>query len=383
MGREIAQVMGHEAADWLERPERDREEHTELLVEELNLKPGEIVADIGAGTGYFSRRLARKVGVTGKVLAVDIQPEMLALLTNTMAADGLTNVVPILGSTDDPKLPAASVDLVLMVDMYHEFDFPAEIMEAICRSVKPGGRVVFVEYRGEDPAVPIKPLHKMTELQVKKEMSALPLDWVQTIEVLPRQHIIIFRKRPPRTSSSSVPGQGARFLCTLLAPVRPLPASSGWRGCEATARSRLHERNGQTFARRDGSPHGGFRSYASTVSCGQQPTAALADLLLPLRAKQSGFGLLFEQDRKEEHRVARDPREGGGIVGRAAQLAADLRVAECFQALREQPGFEPFEFVLLPRAERRGRDGLHLESRFRAEPGRHRSVFCIHVLTFL
>jgi SAM-dependent methyltransferase len=196
MGREIAQVMGHEAADWLERPERDREEHTELLVEELNLKPGEIVADIGAGTGYFSRRLARKVGATGKVLSVDIQPEMLALLTNTMAAHGLTNVVPILGSTHDPNLPAASVDLVLMVDMYHEFDFPAEIMEAICRSVRPGGRVVFVEYRGEDPAVPIKPLHKMTELQVKTEMSALPLDWVQTIEVLPRQHIIIFRKRP-------------------------------------------------------------------------------------------------------------------------------------------------------------------------------------------
>jgi SAM-dependent methyltransferase len=121
---------------------------------------------------------------------------MLTLLTNRMAADGLTNVVPILGSTHDPRLPAASVDLVLMVDMYHEFDFPAEIMEAICRSVKPRGRVVFVEYRGEDPAVPIKPLHKMTKLQVKREMSALPLDWVQTIEVLPRQHIIVFRKRP-------------------------------------------------------------------------------------------------------------------------------------------------------------------------------------------
>ena len=195
MGREIAQVMGHEAAGWLERPERDTEEHTEVLVEQLNLKPGEIVADIGAGTGYFSRRLARKVGVTGKVLAVDVQPEMLTLLTNTMGAIGISNIVPILGSVTDPKLPAASVDTVLMVDMYHEFDFPFEIMEAICRSVKPGGRLVFVEYRGEDPAVPIKPLHKMTEVQVKREMSVLPLDWVQTIEVLPRQHIIIFRKR--------------------------------------------------------------------------------------------------------------------------------------------------------------------------------------------
>ena len=195
MGREIAQVMGHEAADWLERPERDTEEHTEALVEQLKLRPGEIVADIGAGTGYFSRRLARKVGATGKVLAVDIQPEMLILLTNRMAEAGITNVVPVLGNATDPKLPAETVDLALMVDVYHEFDFPSEIMEALCRSVKPGGRVVFVEYRGEDPAVPIKPLHKMTEMQVKREMSVLPLDWVHTIEVLPRQHIIIFRKR--------------------------------------------------------------------------------------------------------------------------------------------------------------------------------------------
>jgi SAM-dependent methyltransferase len=195
MGREIAQVMGHEAADWLERPERDTEEHTEVLVNQLKLRPGEIVADIGAGTGYFSRRLARKVGDSGRVLAVDIQPEMLILLTNRMAEVGITNVVPILGSATDPKLPAETVDLVLMVDVYHEFDFPSEIMEALCRSVKPGGRVVFVEYRGEDPAVPIKPLHKMTEMQVKREMSVLPLDWVHTIEVLPRQHIIIFRKR--------------------------------------------------------------------------------------------------------------------------------------------------------------------------------------------
>ena len=204
MGREIAQVMGHEAADWLERPERDTEEHTEVLVEQLMLKPGEVVADIGAGTGYFSRRLARKVGATGKVLAVDIQPEMLTLLTNSMAALGISNVVPILGSATDPKLPAASVDLVLMVDMYHEFDSPLEVMEALCRSVKPGGRVVFVEYRGEDPAVPIKPLHKMTEMQVKREMSVLPLDWLQTIEELPRQHIIIFRKRSPGNAAMPV-----------------------------------------------------------------------------------------------------------------------------------------------------------------------------------
>ena len=195
MGREIAQVMGHEAADWLERPERVTEENPEVLVDQLSLKPGEIVADIGAGTGYFSRRLARKVGAGGKVLAEDIQPEMLIQLTNRMAAIGITNVVPILGNTTNPHLPAASVDLLLMVDVYHEFDFPAEMMDAVCRSMKPGGRVVFVEYRSEDPAVPIKPLHKMTEIQVKREMSVLPLDWVQTIKVLPRQHIIIFSKR--------------------------------------------------------------------------------------------------------------------------------------------------------------------------------------------
>ncbi len=197
MGREIAQVMGHEAADWLERPARVAEEAPDLLVAQLNLRPGETVADIGAGTGYFSRRLAQKVGVRGMVLAEDIQPEMLRLLSARMAASGISNVAPVLGSTTDPQLPAASLDLVLLVDVYHEFDFPREMMEAICRALKPGGRVALVEYRGEDPRVPIKILHKMTEAQVRKEMAVLPLDWVQTSEVLPRQHIIVFRKRPP------------------------------------------------------------------------------------------------------------------------------------------------------------------------------------------
>jgi ubiquinone/menaquinone biosynthesis C-methylase UbiE len=195
LGREIAHVMGHQAADWLERPEREEEEHSQLLVEQLKLKPGEVVADIGAGTGYFSRRLAPRVGPSGKVLAVEIQPEMLTLLTNKMAGLGITNVVPVLGTVTNPLLPVAAVDLVLMVDVYHEFDFPYEMMEAICRSLKPGGRVAFVEYRREDPNVPIKPVHKMTEAQVKKEMAALPLEWVRTIEVLPRQHIIVFRRR--------------------------------------------------------------------------------------------------------------------------------------------------------------------------------------------
>jgi len=197
LGREIARVMGHQAADWLERPERDEEEHTEKLVEHLRAKPGDVVADIGCGTGYFSRRLAKKCSPGGRVLAVDIQPEMLELLTNKMAAAGITNVVPVLGTITDPNLPAAAVDLAFMVDVYHELDHPFEMMQAIVKSLKPGGRVVFVEFRGEDPAVPIKRLHKMTEAQLKKEMAVLPLEWVETIGVLPRQHIIVFRKKAP------------------------------------------------------------------------------------------------------------------------------------------------------------------------------------------
>jgi ubiquinone/menaquinone biosynthesis C-methylase UbiE len=195
LGREIAQVMGHQAADWLERPTREEEERTQLLVDSLRVVPGQVVADIGAGTGYFTRRLSRKVGRAGLVLAVDIQPEMLDLLTNQMATLSITNVKPILGAITDPKLPPDSVDLVLMVDVYHEFSDPFEMMAAISRSLKRSGRVAFVEFRGEDPAVPIKPLHKMTEAQVRKEMSLQPLEWVETIGVLPRQHIIMFRKK--------------------------------------------------------------------------------------------------------------------------------------------------------------------------------------------
>jgi SAM-dependent methyltransferase len=192
IGREIAHVMGHQAADWLERPERDKEEHTELLIESLKLKPHEVVADIGAGTGYYTRRLAPKVG---KVFAVDIQPEMLTLLTNSLSNLGVTNVQAILGTISDPKLPDASVDTVLMVDVYHEFSYPFEMMQSICRALKPNGRVIFVEFRAEDPSVPIKPVHKMSEAQVRKEMSLLPLKWEETIAALPRQHIVIFRRQ--------------------------------------------------------------------------------------------------------------------------------------------------------------------------------------------
>lgn len=193
-GREIAHVMGHQGADWLERPEREEEEKPELLMAALKLKPGEAAADIGAGTGYYTRRLAAAVGTNGIVYAVDIQQEMLDILTNKLAGIHIHNVKAVLGTDADPKLPANSLDLILLVDVYHEFDHPFEMTEAMVRSLKRGGRLVFVEFRGEDPAVPIKPLHKMNEAQVRKEMAAFPLKWIETIESMPRQHIIIFRK---------------------------------------------------------------------------------------------------------------------------------------------------------------------------------------------
>jgi protein-L-isoaspartate O-methyltransferase len=195
LGREIAHVMGHEGADWLERPEREKEERPDLLLPALRVKAGEAVADIGAGTGYYTRRLAKLVGETGTVYAVDIQQEMLDLLTNKMAELNIHNVKPVLGTLTDPKLPRGKVDLALMVDVYHEFDHPYEMARALCEALKPGGRLVFVEFRAEDPKVPIKEVHKMSEAQVKKEMAVQPLEWVETNESLPWQHIIIFKKK--------------------------------------------------------------------------------------------------------------------------------------------------------------------------------------------
>lgn len=192
--REIAHVMSHAGADWLERPEREAEERPDELVAALKLKPGDAVADVGAGTGYFSWRLAEAVAPRGRVYAVDVQPEMLERLRGNMAARGLTNVIPVLGSTTEPRLPAGAVDCVLMVDVYHEFERPCEMLHALWLALKPAGRLVFVEYRGEDPSIPIKPLHKMTEHQIRREAALYPFEWITTITTLPRQHVVIFRK---------------------------------------------------------------------------------------------------------------------------------------------------------------------------------------------
>ena len=196
MGREIAYVMGHQAILWLERPEREREERLTLLIECLSLKHGMVVADIGAGSGVISAMISDRVGADGTVLAVDIQQEMLDAIALKCKERGITNIEPVLGTNKSPGLKPESVDLVVMVDVYHEFDFPYEMLLEISKSLKPGGRIAFVEYRKEDPAVPIKEVHKMSEAQVKKEAS-LPefgLKFKETLRKLPRQHVIVFEK---------------------------------------------------------------------------------------------------------------------------------------------------------------------------------------------
>jgi SAM-dependent methyltransferase len=193
LGREISHVMGHLGAGWLERPTREQEERTDLLLAALQLEPGETVADIGAGTGYFTFPLAGIVGEGGRVLAVDIQPEMLALITQRMETDNQPNIEPILATETDPGLPPGAVDLALLVDAYHEFSHPREVMNGVVQALSARGRVVLVEYRGEDPAVPIKPLHKMTVAQAEREMRAVGLTLEKVDDSLPRQHILTFR----------------------------------------------------------------------------------------------------------------------------------------------------------------------------------------------
>lgn len=193
MGREISHVMGHLGAGWLERSSREREERTDLLLQKLSLNTTDHVADLGAGTGYFSFPIARLV-TAGKVLAVDIEPEMLKLIEQRKSDEKVGNIDTVLASETHPNIPEGSVDLVLLVDAYHEFSHPREVMEGVVEGLKPGGRVVLVEYRGEDRAVPIKRLHKMTQRQAKQEMAAVGLQWLRTDRYLPQQHVMIFTK---------------------------------------------------------------------------------------------------------------------------------------------------------------------------------------------
>jgi protein-L-isoaspartate O-methyltransferase len=194
LGREIALVMSHLGANWLERPEREKEEHTSKLLPSLKIKPGDVVADIGAGSGYYTMKLAELVGPKGKVYAVDIQPEMLAIIKNRMKASKVNNIETIQNTETELKLPANSTDLFLLVDVYHEFAYPYEMVVEMVKALKPGGRMAFVEFRMEDEKVPILTVHRMAEKQVLKEMEGHALKHVQTLGHLPWQHVIIFEK---------------------------------------------------------------------------------------------------------------------------------------------------------------------------------------------
>lgn len=194
-GREIAHVMGYQGASWLERPDRVKEEEPAKLTEALAVKPGMVVADVGAGSGYHTFRLAPLVGEKGKVIASDIQPQMLALIKDKAKAQKVTNVETVRGTTKDPKLPAGGVDLILLVDVYHEFEFPFEMAEKMVDALKPGGRLVFVEFKQDDPKVNILRVHTMTERQVLKEMEPFPeLEHTKTTP-LPWQNVIVFTKK--------------------------------------------------------------------------------------------------------------------------------------------------------------------------------------------
>ncbi|MFN0196489.1 MAG: class I SAM-dependent methyltransferase [Planctomycetaceae bacterium] len=196
MGREIAHVMGFQAAPWLERSEREEEERLTLLMKALDLQPGQIVADIGAGSGVITLMMAEQVGTEGKVFAVDVQQQMLDLLKKKLKKHDIQNVELVKGTEKSPKLETESIDMALMVDVYHEFEFPYEMLNEISKALKPDGVIVFVEYRLEDPQIPIKLVHKMSVEQVKKEAGQpeFNLRYRETIDVLPRQHIIVFER---------------------------------------------------------------------------------------------------------------------------------------------------------------------------------------------
>ncbi len=192
MGRQIAQTMHYEGAPWLVRDSREREERCSLLLANLGLKPGMTACDMGCGNGFYSLPIARLVGPAGRVLAVDIQPEMLQMLEEREAAAKLNNIDTILGLLHDPKLPEGTVDLILLVDVYHEFSHPEQMLAAMRRALKPAGRIALVEYRAEDPNVPIKPLHKMSKQQILKEFPANGFRLVKEFDRLPWQHLMFF-----------------------------------------------------------------------------------------------------------------------------------------------------------------------------------------------
>jgi ubiquinone/menaquinone biosynthesis C-methylase UbiE len=201
-GRTIATTMHYLGAPWLTRESREREEECSQLLKILRLEPGQAVCDMGCGNGFYSLPLAELVGEQGKVVAVDIQPEMLDLLKDRAKEKGIKNIECVLGTVVDPKLADESLDMVLMVDVYHEFSHPEQMLRAIRRSLKPTGRVALVEFRGEDPDVPIKPLHKMTKAQIMKELPPNGFKLVEEFDALPWQHVMFFQRDDARGDES-------------------------------------------------------------------------------------------------------------------------------------------------------------------------------------
>lgn len=192
-GRTIAGVMGHQGAAWLERPEREAEEAPSKAIAALNIRPGQVAADIGAGSGYYSVRLARAVGPTGRVYATDIQPEMLTLLKKKVDADKFANIELVLGTETDTRLPDGAIDLAVMVDVYHELSQPQAFLKSVRRALKKNGRLVLIEFRKEDPRVPIREEHKMSIAEARQELEAEGFTFDRVIDVLPWQHILIFK----------------------------------------------------------------------------------------------------------------------------------------------------------------------------------------------
>ncbi|HEY5759875.1 MAG TPA: methyltransferase domain-containing protein [Steroidobacter sp.] len=194
LGREIAHVMGPGGVPWLERSERAIEERPQSVIDALEIKPGQTIADLGAGSGYYSFRIAPLVGEQGTVLAIDVEPRMLRIVSERAKRDGIRNITTVLGTPSDPNLEPNSVDLLFMVDVYHELAFPFEVMTKVREALKPGGRVALIEFRAEDPAVMIKPVHKMSERQIIRELTAAGFRHQETVRTLPQQHLVLFQK---------------------------------------------------------------------------------------------------------------------------------------------------------------------------------------------